>query len=174
MTMRRRSAMFGSSTSARQRATRWAPAVVVGVVCGVMPVASAAPVSAPECSDRLASAMTVLPDESFAVCDDGSWRPVVPPFIPPDRWVSYGDGVLLHGQGRRNPEIMGGPWTGTPLDSSTVCGAEQASVTNAGVGAPEAVVGKAGETLPVEVGPVVFTITLTGDCLWERTDSSSS
>ncbi len=148
--------------------------MVVAVGCGVTPVASAAPVSAPDCSDRLAAAMTVLPDESFAVCDDGSWQPVTAPFIPPDRWVSYGDGVLLHGQGRRNPEIMGGPWTGTPLDSSTVCGAEQASVTNDGVGAPVAVVGTAGETLPIEVGPVVFTITLTGDCLWEAADSASS
>ena len=39
---------------------------------------------------------------------------------------------------------------------------------------PNVTVARSAETLPVEVGPVVFTITLTGDCLWERTDSSSS
>lgn len=157
------------SDSPRHRATRWVCAVLgVTVVAGV-PVASAEPDLTPQCSSDLAGAMTVLPDgKTFGVCEGSSWRPVGSPFDPSDRWLSYGAGVTLHGQGRRNPEILSGQWTGSPLDPSSVCGVVQAPVTDAGVGAPQVTSGRPGLVLDFEVLPVVFTITLTGDCLWQR------
>lgn len=138
--------------------------------------ASAEPIVVPQpgssCPDRLADAFTQLPDAQEVVecrSDSGghTWQPVPEPFDPSDIWLSYGPGLTLTGQGRRNPEILSGQWTATPLDDGA-CGAEQAAVTDAGVGAPQTATGKPGETLEFEVMPVVYTITLTGYCLWER------
>lgn len=115
--------------------------------------------------------MTATPDgQTFLVCRAAAWQPVSEPFEPSDRWVSHGGaGLKLHGQGRRNPEILSGRWVATPLDGASACGAEQSAVTDAGVGAPQATAGVAGKTLTFEVVPVVYTIKLTGNCLWTRT-----
>jgi hypothetical protein len=153
----------------RHRATRWAWGVLVVTAVAGAPVVSAAPGVEPGCSSGLVGAMTVLPDgKTFEVCEGNSWRPVGSPFNPNDRWLSYGHGVTLHGQGRRNPEILSGRWTGAPLDSSSACGVQQAPVTDSGVGTPQVASGKPGQVLNFEVLPVAFTITLTGNCLWER------
>jgi len=113
--------------------------------------------------------MTVAADGTFLSCGHGSWQQVSAPFDPNDAWVSYGDGITLHGQGRRNPEVLAGRWTGTPM-ASGACGVEQTPVTDAGIGAPQRTVGKPGEPLQFEVGPVAFTVVLTGDCLWQRAE----
>jgi hypothetical protein len=74
----------------------------------------------------------------------------------------------LRGQGRRNPEIMSGDWIGYPQDSGSRCSAEQAAVVSAGVvGPPQTSMGEPGQPLQFEVLPVVFTIKLTGYCLWQ-------
>jgi hypothetical protein len=75
----------------------------------------------------------------------------------------------LHGQGRRNPEILSGDWIGYPQDSGSRCSAEQAAVVSAGVvGPPQTSMGGPGQPLQFEVLPVVFSIKLTGNCLWEK------
>ena len=127
------------------------------------------------CSENLADAMTQLPGGSdFLVCQgqpDGShaWAEADVPFDPADRWVSYGPGITLHGQGFRNPNLTSGNWTANPLDPDTVCGAQQVTVVSAGVIAPQQNLrGDAGQPLSVELLPKLFTVTLTGDCLWSR------
>ena len=66
------------------------------------------------------------------------------------------------------PEVLSGQWTATPQDSASACSVEQAPVTDAGVAPPQTTVGKPGQALHFEVVPVVFSIVLGGDCLWER------
>lgn len=140
------------------------------VPAGAEPIADPQPGS--PCPVSVADAFTVLPDArevvACGIAGGGlAWQPVTQPFDPSDVWLSYGPGLTLNGQGRRNPEILSGQWTATPLDGGS-CGAEQAPVTDAGVGAPQTTTGKPGEMLSFEVLPVVYTITLTGNCLWER------
>jgi hypothetical protein len=127
------------------------------------------------CSDNLADAMTQVPGGSdFLVCrrqSDGShaWAPAAVPFDPADQWFSYGPGITLHGQGFRNPNLSWGNWTASPLDPEAVCSAEQVTVVSAGVLAPpQSSRGEPGQTLSVELLPKLFTVTMTGDCLWSR------
>lgn len=127
------------------------------------------------CSEDLVDAMTQLPGGSdFLVCQgqpDGSyaWAAVGVPFEPSDKWLSYGSGITLHGQGFRNPNLSSGRWTATALGSDTVCGAEQVTVVSAGVLAPQQNSrGEPGEPLSVEMLPKLFTVTMTGDCLWSK------
>lgn len=127
------------------------------------------------CSPDLADAMTQLPGGTdFLVCRDQpdgtlAWSPAPVPFDPNDKWLSYGVGITLHGQGFRNPNLSSGGWTATPLDPATVCGAEQVTVVSAGVLAPpETSRGEPGQPLSVEMLPKLFTVTMTGECLWSR------
>jgi hypothetical protein len=126
------------------------------------------------CSENLAGALTQLPDAmTFLQCDNTSgnyqWSAFASPYPSSDRWLTYGPPVKLHGQGMRNPEILSGKWTGYPQEEGTTCAAEQTAVVSAGeVGAPQISTGTAGQPLPFEVVPVVFSITLSGNCLWER------
>lgn len=142
-----------------------------GARAGADPVA---PAPDSPCAADLADAFTQLPDgTTFLVCRGGPggyrWTPFDGPYPSSDRWFSYGPAVKLHGQGLRNPEILSGHWTATPQDSTTTCGAEQAAVVSAGeVGAPQVSTGEPGQVLDFEVLPVVFSISLTGNCLWER------
>jgi hypothetical protein len=133
------------------------------------------PQAGASCSADLGDAMTQLPNSSdFLTCEgrpDGShiWAPVATPFPPNDIWVSYGPPITLHGQGFRNANLASGQWTATPLDSGTACAAEQVTVVSAGILAPpELSQGKPGEPLSVEVLPKLFTITMTGNCLWAK------
>ena len=89
--------------------------------------------------------------------------------IRPTKWFSYGPGITLHGQGFRNPNLSSGSWTASPLDPEAVCSAEQVTVVSAGVLAPpQSSRGEPGQTLSVELLPKLFTVTMTGDCLWSR------
>jgi len=147
-------------------------AAVGAVTAFTTPVAGADPVapqSGSSCADNLADAVTQLPDRSFLSCVRGSWTPFAGPYVSSDRWFSFGPAVTLHGQGLRNPEILSGRWIATPQDSGTTCSAEQAVVVSAGeVGPPQTSKGMPGQPLRFEVLPVVFSIELTGNCLWER------
>ena len=126
------------------------------------------------CSEDLAGAMTQLPNgRDFLVCggQDGShtWAAAAVPFDPADEWFSYGSGITLHGQGFRNPNLSSGNWTASPLDPETACAAEQVTVVSAGVLAPpQNSRGEPGRPLSVELLPKLFTVTMTGDCLWSR------
>ena len=148
---------------------RW-PSLAGAGVANAQPIAPAAGSS---CPDSVADAFTQLPDgTTFLACQGVPggyrWQPVSAPFEPSDRWLSYGPELTLHGQGRRNPEILSGQWKATPQDAASVCSAEQAPVTDGGVAPPQTTVGKPGQALDFEVLPVVFSIVLGGDCLWER------
>lgn len=126
------------------------------------------------CAESLADALTRLPDgQTLLECrsEPGGyrWKPFAGPYPASDRWLSYGPALELHGQGRRNPEIMSGPWVGYPQDTVSRCSAEQAAVVSAGVvGPPQMSTGEPGQPLQFEVLPVVFTIKLTGYCLWQK------
>ncbi|MCW2688103.1 MAG: Uncharacterized protein JWR37_2993 [Mycobacterium sp.] len=126
------------------------------------------------CSEKLADALTKLPDgktvlECLSPSGGYQWKPFASPYPNSDRWLSYGPGLRLHGQGKRNPEIMSGQWVGSPLDPSSQCSVEQVAVVSAGkVGPPQLSTGKPGQPFEFEVLPVVFDITLTGNCLWQK------
>ncbi|WP_199255598.1 hypothetical protein [Mycolicibacterium mengxianglii] len=145
-------------------------AVVIAVTAlALAPVAAAEPTPQPGTPCPAPDALTKLPDRSVLTCSAGTWAPFANPYPFSEIWQSYGSGITLHGQGLRNPEIMSGAWVGTPLDPAAVCGVEQASVVAAGeVGPTQASTGQPGQPLDFQVLPVVFKITLSGDCLWRK------
>ncbi|MGB3484953.1 MAG: hypothetical protein WBB07_22385 [Mycobacterium sp.] len=146
---------------------RVAVVAVAVTALALAPVAAAEPQPGTACPAP--EALTKLPDATVLTCTGGTWTPFGGPYPYGDTWVSDVAGITLHGQGLRNPEIMSGAWTGTPLDPAAVCGAQQASVVAAGeVGPEETVTGDPGQVLDFQVLPVVFNITLTGDCLWQK------
>jgi hypothetical protein len=114
-------------------------------------------------------ALSQLVDGTPVQCSGGRWASYGDPYPSSDLWVSTADtGLQLHGQGMRNPEMLSGPWTGSPLQPGAQCRAEQTAVVSAGeVGEPQVAEGQPGQPLRFEVLPVMFTIELTGDCLWQ-------
>jgi hypothetical protein len=103
------------------------------------------------------------------VCTGGSWQSETTPQPPNDRWLSVGPPILLHGDGRQNPDVQSGDWTATPRNAGTRCRAEQTTVLEPGVlTAPEIAEGAAGERLDVTFQPRLFNLQLSGDCLWTR------
>jgi hypothetical protein len=78
--------------------------------------------------------------------------------------------MTLHGQGRRNPDVASGAWTATPQDSNSRCGAVQRAVVEAGVvGPPQVAEGTEGQPLSIQVLPQLFSIDMSGYCMWTRT-----
>lgn len=103
------------------------------------------------------------------VCTGQQWQTVTTPQPPGDRWLSVGPPMLLHGEGLRNPSVKSGVWTGTPQDQNTQCRAEQQAVAGPGVVGPTQVAeGKAGQPLQLQMQPRLFSIQLSGNCLWTR------
>lgn len=159
---------------------RFRAAVTASVaVCLTLPFGSAvaaADVPAPQpgtpCPAELSGAMTLLSDRhEYLICqgEPGSWAEADIPFPPNDRWFSFGPAITLHGEGMRNPNLTSGPWTATPRDPATTCTANQLTIVRAGVLAPPQITqGIAGQPLSVQVQPRLFSIELTGDCLWSR------
>jgi hypothetical protein len=122
------------------------------------------------CPSYLAGTATLPFGQSLPlVCQDQRWRAATAPTDPSDRWVSFGPVMALHGGGLRNPNLLPGPWTATPLDPDTRCAATQQTVISAGVlGTPVEDEGTPGQQLSLEVLPSLFDISMTGHCLWER------
>lgn len=127
------------------------------------------------CPQTFANVMTQLPGrQDFLVCQPvpdraGNWTPVDTPFDPSSRWLSYGPEITLHGQGFRNPNLRSGNWTASPLDPATVCSADQVTVIGPGELAPLVhSQGQPGQPLQLEVLPKLFTIALSGNCLWSE------
>lgn len=103
------------------------------------------------------------------ICQDQRWQAATAPTDPSDRWVSFGPAMALHGGGLRNPNLLPGGWTATPLQPDTRCAATQQTVVSAGVlGPPVIAEGAPGQQLSLEVLPSLFDISMTGHCLWER------
>ncbi|WP_309226720.1 MULTISPECIES: hypothetical protein [unclassified Mycolicibacterium] len=102
-------------------------------------------------------------------CHDGQWQAVALPADPSDRWLSVGPVVALHGQGLRNPNLMSGKWSGTPLDAQARCHVDQRAVISAGVvSAPAATDGAPNQTVSFDVSPTAYSVEFSGYCLWTR------
>ena len=72
-------------------------------------------------------------------------------------------------EGLRNATISSGDWTATPLDPDGRCGAEQiAVIPGTGAGPPRDTEGGPGQTLSLQVVPKLFSIEMTGACLWQK------
>ena len=147
----------------------------VGAAAFVTPVAvcSADPVvpqPGTACEATVADAMTWPADAKAPLeCTGGAWQAVATPYPASDAWVSYGPPMKLHGEGLRNPVISSGAWTATPLKSGARCRAEQlAVVPDVGTGPPQVTEGEPGRVLPLEVVPLLFSIEMSGECLWRK------
>ena len=129
---------------------------------------------------NLDGAVTQLPDQStepgarksLLECKDGSWQDYRAEYPNSDRWLSTGPELVLHGQGVRNPEFMAGHWTGTPQESDAICHATyvQGGDDNPKITQTHEVNGDAGKPVEFEAPVRLFTVTLTGNCLWERSE----
>jgi hypothetical protein len=124
------------------------------------------------CVTNLSDAMTWPPDDQAPlVCAGDRWQPVATPYPVSDRWFSYGPPMKLHGEGLRNSSIRSGNWTATPLTPESRCGAVQVAVIpGVGAGPPQSYDGVAGQPLSLEVLPKLFSIEMSGECLWQKTD----
>ncbi|MGV0641876.1 hypothetical protein [Mycolicibacterium sp. XJ879] len=124
------------------------------------------------CPSDLANVATVPQDARMPLtCHDGQWQAVTTPQPPNDRWLSYGPPITLRGQGKRNPQVASGSWTGTPQDPDSRCSAVLSDVVSAGVVGPaQEAESQPGQPLSITVPPRMFEATLSGECLWEKTD----
>jgi hypothetical protein len=156
---------------------RWTAAVLLfaAVTLTCPAVASADPlvpqVGTP-CEPKLVDAMTWPPEAKAPLsCTAAGWQPVATPYPVSDRWVSYGPPMRLHGDGRRNPVIESGDWNATPLVPDGRCRAEQLPVVpGVGLGPPRIDEGPPGQVLNLQLLPRLFSIDMTGHCLWEKVD----
>lgn len=140
---------------------------------GIAAADPVAPQANTPCPPDAAGAATRPADAKMPlVCAGGSWQAVTAPLPPNDRWLSVGPPILLHGDGRQNPDVKSGDWTATPRNAETRCRAEQVTVLGPGVlAAPDVTEGGAGERLDVTFQPRLFKLQLSGDCLWTRNSS---
>ncbi|MDX1887137.1 hypothetical protein [Mycolicibacterium sp. 120270] len=118
--------------------------------------------------------MTRLADgETTLVCTDQGgdyrWAVDTSPYPLSHRWLTYGPELSLRGQGVRNPEILSGDWIGDPEDRNGVCSAEQVTALGPGMESPpKSLRGEPGRPLEFNVPPTLFTIKLSGNCVWQR------
>ncbi|BBZ03916.1 hypothetical protein MCHIJ_33530 [Mycolicibacterium chitae] len=130
------------------------------------------------CAEHLDGALTELPAPADAPpsraknlleCADGSWQTYRNPYPSPQSWLTTGPELVLSGM--RNPEIGSGTWTGTPQFADGQCEAQQVEVVAAGqTSAPQAFTAEPGAPLTVPVSDRLFTLRLSGYCLWQRAD----
>ncbi|MEN3225784.1 hypothetical protein PUR22_33680 [Mycolicibacterium porcinum] len=127
------------------------------------------------CADNLAGALTpaepgqIGNNRRLLQCEDGRWQVFGSPYPSSDRWLTTGPELILHGQGRRNPEAEGGTWTATPQTAESRCSAEVVDVLGAGeTSEPQTLSAEPGQSLTVEVSDHMFTTKLSGYCLWVR------
>jgi hypothetical protein len=100
------------------------------------------------------------------------WETVATPYPASDRWVSLGPPMKLHGEGLRNAAIRSGDWIATPLTPDGQCGVEQlAVIPGVGAGPPQVSEGERGQPLSLQVVPKLFSIEMSGECLWQKTES---
>jgi hypothetical protein len=123
-----------------------------------------------QCSENLTGALTQLPDgKTLVQCRGSRWHIVDDPYPNSDRWLTYGPRLTLHGEGMRNREINSGDWIAYPQDSGSWCNAELLVVVSAGkLSAPQVSKGEPGRSLKLRVPPLLFTIELSGYCLWQK------
>ncbi|CRZ13699.1 hypothetical protein [Mycolicibacterium neworleansense] len=139
------------------------------------PPETTAPQPEASCAGSLAGALTptdpgqIGNDRRLLQCADGRWQAFGSPYPSSDRWLTTGPELILHGQGRRNPEAQGGTWTATPQTAEAHCSAEVVDVVAAGrTSGPKTSTAAPGQPLTVEVSDHMFTVKLSGYCLWAR------
>ncbi|QZH68471.1 hypothetical protein [Mycolicibacterium farcinogenes] len=139
------------------------------------PSETAAPQPNSSCTETLTGALTpadpghVGNNRLLLQCEDGTWQAFRDPYPSADRWLTTGPELILHGQGRRNPEARGGTWTATPLTAEARCSAAVVDVQGAGkTSEPETFSADPGRTLTFQISDRMFTTKLSGYCLWER------
>jgi hypothetical protein len=134
-----------------------------------------APQPGTPCSSDLSDTMTWPTDaKSPLECLDNQWQTITSPQPPNDRWLSFGPPIVLHGEGLRNPNVASGNWTAIPQDSNSSCHAEQrAVVAPAVVGSPQVAESPKGQPLSFQVVPQLFSIEMSGYCLWTRVGNQS-
>lgn len=126
------------------------------------------------CPANLAGALTQLPDlMTFLECrgEPGlghRWRVFDDPYPHRDRWFTYGPVLTLHGEGQRNREIDSGDWIAAPQDPGSRCNAAQVAIVSTGLSAPQVSTGQPGQPLELSLQPLLFTIELSGYCLWQK------
>ena len=135
----------------------------------------AAPQPGSPCSESIAGALTQLPD-FMTVLQCGiqrggeyRWQTFDSPYPNSKRWLTYGPQLTLHGEGQPNREIDSGDWIAYPQTSDGQCRAAQLDLRGEGERSPPQVsTGEPGQPLKLRVLPLLFTVELTGDCLWQK------
>jgi hypothetical protein len=122
------------------------------------------------CAQIPSGTLTRLTDgQTLLQCDGGHWTLFTDIYPASDIWLTYGPEMTLHGQARPNPEMKAGNWTGVPQSPGSQCGAVQSNVIDAGdMAPPETLTGDPGQPLTLALTTQLATITLVGDCLWQR------
>lgn len=138
-------------------------ACAVAVLTAAPPTALADPPSSSVCPE---GALTSVPDGRLQ-CRAGQWQPSTNIDPAGGQWLTYGPPLTLSGTGRRNPEIASGSWVGQPQEPKSRCHAEQVPLANPAETAAVAT-GDPGQPLSVHIPPSLYSITLSGDCLWQR------
>ncbi len=135
----------------------------------------AAPQPGTPCSESIAGALTQLPDLMTVLqCGDQHsgeyrWQTFDYPYPNSDRWLTYGPQLTLHGEGQRNREIDSGDWIAYPQTSDGQCKAAQLDLRGEGERSqPQVSTGEPGQPLKIRVLPLLFTVELTGYCLWQK------
>ncbi|MDY6999027.1 MAG: hypothetical protein SW019_20730 [Actinomycetota bacterium] len=144
--------------------------------------APAAPTAPPQpgaaCPADQGGALTALPSQpgdpsnrkNLLECTGETWQAFTGEYPESDMWLSSGPELTLRGQGLRNPEVMAGQWTGTPQQPDGVCSAEFVDVTGGPdkTSEPQTRTGDPGQPLSFEATTRLYTVTLSGFCLWQR------
>ncbi|HKV21341.1 MAG TPA: hypothetical protein VJR50_20080 [Mycobacterium sp.] len=127
------------------------------------------------CAGDLVGALTRSPDQKTVLQCRGTqgggprWQTFASPYPKGDRWLTYGPPTTLHGEGQPNREIDSGEWVGQPQDPDAQCEARQQTVVAAGVlSTVQTSTGKPGESLTLQMAPLLFSVELRGNCLWQR------
>ncbi len=131
--------------------------------------AAADPAPDAACSAHLDGALTRLTGVTWQ-CSAGQWHVSTDPYAASDRWLSWGaDPLVVHGQGRRNPEVRAGAWTGTPQAADAQCSADLVDVVSAGqLGPVDKHTAAPGEVVTFTASDTLFSATLSGPCLWQH------
>jgi hypothetical protein len=157
----------------RRRPVVTALAVLVTALLVPTPTAAADP-GTPQpnaaCPQLPAGTMARLVDgQTLLQCRNGHWALFTDIYPSSDIWLTFGPELTLHGQARPNPEITAGNWTGVPQTPGGQCSAQQSDVIDAGdLAPPQILTGDPGRPLPLTLSTQLATITLDGDCLWQR------
>jgi hypothetical protein len=139
------------------------------------PAQTTAPQSDTSCAESLAGALTPADaaqlgnNRRMLQCKDGTWQPFADAYPSSDRWLTTGPEVIVHGQGRRNPEAKAGTWIATPQTEAARCTVEVVDVVTDGrTSQPETSTADPGQSLTFEISDHLFTMKLGGYCLWQR------